>query len=618
MPENGFSMRRLLPRGEALVASLGLSLAGVLTAALVGAGWWGLRVEREARDAHAAERLRAVTRTMSRSIENLLGSGHFVAARMEISEALASEGLSACRVVLPGGGVLIDGSDPAHSSDGLPSSWPSGDMIASRPDDGAIGERVTLNIRGHGPAALEAEIRSPAPGLADSRMAPGLAVAGAFGMAGSLVAYRSIRRRVRGIGAVGEALCAAAAGESSPGALEVSPSFGIEARAWNSVLAERESLRRGVLSDELSRSFAGREAGGGASELSAACDALWLGLVLVDERARVKYINGAGAAMLGTDGHCVGGEFGAVAPDAKLVETVRTASAGHSRQRVSVEVKSSGERASTLRFTVRAMRRDGPAAAMVLVEDVTQQRVADESRNSFVAQVTHELRTPLTNIRLYLDALVDEGSEDAAVRAKCINVIGQEARRLERVVADMLSVSEIEAGSFKIHSADVRMDAMLHELEADYRAQATDKEITLTFDLPPKLQVLTGDRDKVALALHNLVGNALKYTPVGGQVTVKVEEGPGAVLVHVTDNGIGIGAEETELIFDKFYRAKDKRIASITGSGLGLALARQVVRLHGGDITVRTAIDKGSTFTMSLPAPGAGGAAESVTLSKAA
>jgi two-component system phosphate regulon sensor histidine kinase PhoR len=180
-------------------------------------------------------------------------------------------------------------------------------------------------------------------------------------------------------------------------------------------------------------------------------------------------------------------------------------------------------------------------------------------------------------------------------------VIGQEARRLERIVSDMLSVSEIEAGSLKLYPEDVRLDALFEDIKNDFQVQAKDKEIALVFELPPKLPVIRGDRDKIVLALHNLVGNALKYTPAGGQVRVQVEVDGGGVNVSVIDNGIGIKPEETEMIFEKFYRAKDKRLSGITGSGLGLTLARQVVRLHGGDISVRSQLDKGSTFTMSLP-----------------
>jgi signal transduction histidine kinase len=257
---------------------------------------------------------------------------------------------------------------------------------------------------------------------------------------------------------------------------------------------------------------------------------------------------------------------------------------------------------SVLRVTVRPLRKEDSAVALVVIEDVTQQRVADEARNSFVAQATHELRTPLTNMRLYLEMLLEDGgAEDAKKRADALNVISQEARRLERIVGDMLSVSEIEAGSMKLNRDDVRINTVFQEIEADFREQAAAKEIKLRFDLPPKMPVLMGDRDKIVMALHNLVGNAIKYTPAGGEVTVRVSEEKGNLTVDVTDNGIGIREDEREKIFEKFYRAKDRRITNITGTGLGLAIAREVVRMHGGDVTVRSQLDKGSTFTMTLP-----------------
>ena len=118
----------------------------------------------------------------------------------------------------------------------------------------------------------------------------------------------------------------------------------------------------------------------------------------------------------------------------------------------------------------------------------------------------------------------------------------------------------------------------------------------------PKLPVVQADREKIILAVGNLIGNALKYTPSGGRVSVAADVKGDMLVIEVTDTGLGIAPAEQELIFDRFYRAKDERIAAITGTGLGLALARQVVRLHGGDITVSSVIDKGSTFTINLPA----------------
>jgi signal transduction histidine kinase len=159
----------------------------------------------------------------------------------------------------------------------------------------------------------------------------------------------------------------------------------------------------------------------------------------------------------------------------------------------------------------------------------------------------------------------------------------------------------MEAGSFKLREDDVRLDALFEELKADYDSQAKEKRITLTFNLSPKLPVLHGDRDKVALALHNLIGNALKYTPDGGRVLVTVDADAKQLSVSVKDTGIGIGPEDQERIFERFYRAKDKRVAKITGTGLGLTLAREVARLHGGEIEVESVLNQGSTFTLTLP-----------------
>ena len=143
-------------------------------------------------------------------------------------------------------------------------------------------------------------------------------------------------------------------------------------------------------------------------------------------------------------------------------------------------------------------------------------------------------------------------------------------------------------------------------MKEDYGVLAEDKELGLTFELPPRLPVMLGDRDKLALTLHNLIGNAMKYTPAGGQVTVRAEEASGQFLIHVVDNGIGVRKEEQELVFDKFYRAKDPRVANLTGTGLGLTLARDIARMHGGDIVLQSEPDKGSTFTLELPLLGGG------------
>jgi signal transduction histidine kinase len=257
--------------------------------------------------------------------------------------------------------------------------------------------------------------------------------------------------------------------------------------------------------------------------------------------------------------------------------------------------------ASVLRLSIRPMRKDDAGAGVVIIEDITQSCAAEASRNAFVTQASHELRTPLTNMRLCLETAMDDENADPAERAKCFNVLNQETRRLERMVSEMLSVAEIEAGVIKLRVDDVRLDSLFEELRSDFESLAKEKRIELVFELPPKFPVIQADRNKLALALHNLVGNAVKYTPEGGRVTISLRVERDRITVEVVDTGIGIKDEEADLVFEKFYRAKDPRVAKISGSGLGLTLSRQVARLHGGDVTLQSQLNRGSTFSLVVP-----------------
>ena len=173
-----------------------------------------------------------------------------------------------------------------------------------------------------------------------------------------------------------------------------------------------------------------------------------------------------------------------------------------------------------LKASVARVEEEGVVRAIVFIEDITQQRLSNQSQNAFIAQATHELRTPLTTIRLYCEEAIEAEGADEQVREKALNVISSETRRLERIVGDMLCVSEIEAGSLNIRRESMRTEQLFTELEEDYQAQAKDKSITLDFDLPPKFPTIQADRDRLGQALHNLMGNAIKYTPSGGTVSV--------------------------------------------------------------------------------------------------
>jgi two-component system phosphate regulon sensor histidine kinase PhoR len=235
------------------------------------------------------------------------------------------------------------------------------------------------------------------------------------------------------------------------------------------------------------------------------------------------------------------------------------------------------------------------------VRDVTQQKLAEEMRDQFVDTATHELRTPLANIKAYAETLALTEVIDVEQQKQFLNTINAEATRLARFVDDLLSVSSMELGSLSLNKQTTDLGRMFNEVLAKVRPQAMEKDLTLEVVLPEKLPEPVLDKDKIATVLVNLLGNAIKYTPEGGRVTFRVQRAEHHIEINVEDTGVGIAESELGKVFDKFFRSSDPRVQKETGTGLGLALSQEVVRLHGGRIWVESVIDKGSTFSMTIP-----------------
>jgi signal transduction histidine kinase len=429
-----------------------------------------------------------------------------------------------------------------------------------------------------------------------------------------LLIHRHARFRLKAIGAVQDALLAIKEGESDVSALQLDPKLGLEAVVWNKLVGERQGQQIRTAIEQVKQSIDVKcEI---YRELAAAYDALPHGLILVDGNMRAQYANGAAGVLLQTSkSELTNAEISRFISDQQIIAAIRKATEDPTFERVTVETQTNAVHQSgslgvldtagsdMLRFSIRPIRGEDMSFTMVLIEDITQQRVAEAARGSFTAKAAHELRSPLANIRLYVENAIEQCQRDPAGTAKSLDVINEESRRLERVVSEILSVSEIEAGSLKLRRDDVSLGTLLEQLKADYTPRAGEKQISLEFNLPPKLPIVHADRDKIALALQNLLGNAVKYTQQNGRIVLDAVVEKGQIRIDVSDTGIGIGSEDLDKIFEKFYRAKDERVANIVGSGLGLAIAREVIRLHGGDITVKSELNKGSTFTLTLPIP---------------
>ncbi len=611
-----FAMRKDLLRGDSLFALMILIVVALFLLNLVALLWHNVLFQKDVNEKAGVQRVRAVGKVLARVAETLMTTDELSMLRRTIAEAGVEHKLRTCRIVLPDGRVLADAEPACITAITLPPSWEDQDAAgaAQGQENAYAGAEYTqefspggvtfafpLRIPGRGSATLIVAARIDDPLQAGLGPQTAQMAIACLALASMLLVHRHARFRLRAIGAIHEILLAAKDDDADISTLELDPTLGLEAVAWNRLLGDRQSTQVSTAIQRVKEAVHERSETAGV--LTAAFDTISCGLVLVNKQMEVEHINGAAAVLLQAQRDQVARvDVSEVIKDERVAAAVREATDNPASKRLVVEVEQHGSATGgVLKFTVLPIRHEASHFGLITIDDVTQHRVTEAAMNSFLARAAHELRTPLTNIRLFVEDALEHCERDARVTSKCLNVINEEAQRLDRTVAEILSVSQIEAGSFELKRDDVHMDVLLQQLKADHEAQAQEKRITLEFDLPPKLPVMQADRDKIALTLHNLMGNALKYTPEGGHVVVTAAVENGCLNVCVSDTGIGIDSEEIEKVFEKFYRSRNPQAANVKGSGLGLAIAREVARLHGGDITVESDLGKGSTFTLTLP-----------------
>jgi len=595
------NVRKDMLRGDSLFAVAILIVVALFLLNLVASLWNNAVFQKNVKERAGAQRLRMVGQVLARASEALIATNELSMLRRTVAETGLEHNFQVCRIVLPGGEILADADPSGITLIEPPASWKN--------EPGTFSEQFTrtgvqlaypLVVPGKGSARLEVAARLDDPVDPMTPQTAQMAIA-CLALASMLLVHRHTRFRLKAIGAIHEILLAVTDDDTDFATLELDPSLGTEAVAWNRLLGARQSLRMRTAIEQVKEAVHDRS--DAVTALGLAFDTAPYGLVLVNESLAIEHVNGAAAVFLQAEREqLLHADFCQIVADEKARAAVREATKNPAAQRVVIEVERGGSAATgLLKFTITALRHEDSQYALITMEDVTQQRVAQEAMSSFLAKAAHELRTPLTNIRLFVEEALEQCERDAVATSKSLNVINEEAQRLERTVGEVLSVSQIEAGSFGIRRDDIHLDALLEQLKADHEAQARDKKIVLEFTLPPKLPILQADRDKIALTLHNLVGNALKYTPEGGRVTVTAAAEKGQVSIAVSDTGIGIGPEDTEKVFEKFYRCQNAVDSNIKGSGLGLPIAREVARLHGGDVTVQSEPGSGSTFTLTLP-----------------
>ena len=224
----------------------------------------------------------------------------------------------------------------------------------------------------------------------------------------------------------------------------------------------------------------------------------------------------------------------------------------------------------------------------------------DQSRSQFVQNASHELKTPLATMKILLENLIYQPDMPAELRAEFMQDMNHEIDRLSGIITDLLTLTQMDSQQTAVRQDAVDFTALCEETLHALRPAAEKAGLTLHAEIADSV-MLQGDESKLSQVVYNLIDNAVKYTPEGGQVSISLTAGKSQVVFTVRDTGIGIPEEDVKHIFDRFYRVDKARSRATGGTGLGLSIVRQMVQLHGGEITVDSTPGEGSAFTVTLP-----------------
>ncbi len=245
---------------------------------------------------------------------------------------------------------------------------------------------------------------------------------------------------------------------------------------------------------------------------------------------------------------------------------------------------------------------DKIGGVLVVLHDITKQEKLELSRREFVADVSHELRTPLATVKSYAETLIDGNIDDAGLRNKFLSVIVKETDRMTRIVKDLLTLSRLDVGENTPKNLEIiDMKPFLSSIVERMYINAQKKNQTVSYSISDDIPKIAAEGDKLEQVIINILSNAIKYTPEGGNIKVISGALYSEIFIKIIDNGIGIPKENLSRIFERFYRVDKARSRDTGGTGLGLAIAKQIMENMGGAITINSEYKKGTEVIISIP-----------------
>jgi two-component system phosphate regulon sensor histidine kinase PhoR len=330
------------------------------------------------------------------------------------------------------------------------------------------------------------------------------------------------------------------------------------------------------------------------------------GMVAVDREDRIVHMNAAAAHILRTDAdRSVGRRVWETTRVRDVPRILAEARETERECRAEVKLESSANPTFVELFASPLSGAAGEnVGAVVVLHDVTELRRLEGVRRDFVANVSHELKTPLTAIRGFVETVLDDEAMPRDVERRFLGRIREQTARLSALVQDLLTLARIEAAEERPELVEVDLVRSLSESVERFALLAERKQISLTAEMPDGAALVRADEEGLRQIAGNLLDNAIKYTPAGGSVRVRLAARDGEFVVEVVDTGIGIEPRDLERIFERFYRVDKARSRELGGTGLGLAIVKHLALTYEGSVSVESTPAKGSTFRVHLPRRG--------------
>ncbi|RDW12685.1 ATP-binding protein [Paracoccus thiocyanatus] len=328
-------------------------------------------------------------------------------------------------------------------------------------------------------------------------------------------------------------------------------------------------------------------------------------MLAVDGQARIIGANEAAEALLGA---VPGGRpFVTVLRHPEVNAALEAVLSGQERARLNVTL-GAADRRMFCEVTVTALAAPGLTGAAVAIEDRSRDEETEQMRRDFVANVSHELRTPLTALMGFIETLRGPARNDPAARDRFLDIMEREAGRMNRLVADLLSLSRVEQDERRRPAQRLDLAALLRGVAATLAPAAAAAQVRLEMQGADGQVMVPGDADQLVQVFHNLIENAVKYGAAGGVATVTLERLPHEPVLRgaawsacVADQGEGIDPQHLPRLTERFYRVDTHRSREQGGTGLGLAIVKHIVNRHRGRLRIESERGQGSRFTVILP-----------------